>query len=68
MGLCNSPDIFQEKMIELFEGLSHVRACINDLLCLTKGTFDEHLEKLEGIFRRLQRVGLKVNTTKSFFA
>ena len=68
MGLCNSPDIFQEKMNELFEGLSHVRAYIDDLLCLTKGTFDEHLEKLEGIFSRLQKVGLKVNATKSFFA
>ena len=68
VGLCNSPDIFQEKMNELFEGLSHVRAYIDDLLCLTKGTFNEHLEKLEGIFSRLQRVGLKVNATKSFFA
>ena len=25
MGLCNSPDIFQEKMNELFEGLNYVR-------------------------------------------
>ena len=68
MGLCNSPDIFQEKMNELFEGLSHVRAYIDDLLSLTKGTFDEPLEKLEGIFSRLRKVGLKVNATKSFFA
>ena len=47
MGLCNSPDIFQEKMCELFHGLDHVRAYIDDLLCLTKGTFGDHLEKLE---------------------
>ena len=31
MGLCNSRDIFQEKMNELFEGLEYVRACIGDL-------------------------------------
>jgi hypothetical protein len=33
-----------------------------------KGTFDKHLEKLEGIFQRLKKVGLNVNAAKSFFA
>ena len=68
MGLCNSPDIFQEKMNELFDGLDYVRACIDDLLCLTKSDFDDHLEKLELVFERLERAGLKVNANKSFFA
>ena len=68
MGLCNSPDIFQEKMSELMEGLDFVRACIDDLLCLTKGSFEDHLEKLERIFVRLARAGLKINANKSFFA
>ena len=36
MGLCNSPDIFQEKMSELMEGLEFVRTYIDDLLCLDK--------------------------------
>ena len=67
MGLCNSPDIFQEKMCELFHGLDHVRAYIDDLLCLTKGDFKDHLEKLEMIFSRLTTAGLKVNANKSFF-
>ena len=44
MGLCNSPDVFQEKMNELFDGLDFVRAYIDDLLCLTKGDFSDHLE------------------------
>ena len=35
MGLSNSPDIFQEKMNELFSGLEYVRAYIDDLLILT---------------------------------
>ena len=68
MGLCNLPDIFQEKMSELMEGLDFICACIDDLLCLTKGTFEDHLEKLERIFARLKRAGLKVNANKSFFA
>ncbi len=50
MGLCNSPDIFQEKMSELMEGLEFVRTYIDDLLCITKGTFEDHLEKLERVF------------------
>ena len=68
MGLCNSPDIFQEKMNELFEGIDYVRTYIDDVLCLTKGTFDDHLEKLERVLERLQGAGLKVNAKKSFFA
>jgi len=68
MGLCNSPDIFQEKMGELMDGLAFVRAYIHDLLCLTKGTFSDHLKKVELVLQRLQKAGLKVNVTKSFFA
>jgi len=68
MGLCNGPDIFQEKMSELMDGLAFVCTCIDDLLCLTRGTFSDHLKKLEPVLRRMQRAGLKVNITKSFFA
>jgi len=68
MGLCNSPDIFQEKMSELMDGLAFVRTCIDDLLCLTKGSFTDHLEKIEKVLQRLQKAGLKVNVAKSFFA
>jgi hypothetical protein len=68
MGLCNSPDIFQEKMSELMCGLEFVRAYIDDLLAITNGSFRDHLEKLELIFKRLRQAGLKVNAAKSFFA
>jgi transposase InsO family protein len=68
MGLCNSPDIFQEKMSDLMLGLEFVRAYIDDLLAITTGNFDDHLEKLELVFQRLLKAGLKVNAKKSFFA
>ena len=68
MGLCNSPDIFQEKISDLMDGLEFIRAYIDDILCLTKDTFEDHLEKLELVFDRLQNAGLKVNAVKSFFA
>ena len=67
MGLCNSPDIFQKKMNELFHDLDHVRTYIDDLLCITKGDFEDHLTKLEKVFQRLQQTGLKINAKKFFF-
>ena len=36
MGLCNSPDIFQEKINELIDGLEFARAYIDDLLVISK--------------------------------
>jgi Reverse transcriptase (RNA-dependent DNA polymerase) len=68
MGLCNSPDICQEKMSELFDGFEFVRTYIDDLLTFAKGTFEDHLEKLERVLYRLRQAGLKINGNKSFFA
>jgi RNase H-like domain found in reverse transcriptase/Reverse transcriptase (RNA-dependent DNA polymerase) len=67
MGLCNSPDIFQEKMGTLMQDLEYVRAYIDDLLIITKGTFEDHITSLEEVFNRLRQAGLKVNAKKSFF-
>ena len=49
MGLCNSPDIFQECMFELFLDIEYVQAYINDLLVTSCSTFKEHLEHLEKV-------------------
>ena len=65
MGLCNSPNIFQERMFELFLDLEYVQAYIDDLLVMSRLTFEEHLEK---VFSQLSEVGLKVNANKSHFA
>ena len=66
MGLANSPDIFQEKMGELFADLETVRAYIDDLLILTKGTWEDHLEELKIVLTRLTKAGLKVNIKNPF--
>jgi hypothetical protein len=55
MGLCNSPDIFQEKMPNLMQGLDYVRAYIDDILAITIGDWYDHLDKLELVFQRLQQ-------------
>jgi Reverse transcriptase (RNA-dependent DNA polymerase) len=55
-------------MSELMARLDFVRAYIDDLLVITKGSYNEHLSKLEVDLARLQDTGLKVNANKSFFA
>eukprot|EP00804_Cyclotella_cryptica_P006302 CCRYP_010141-RA/>CCRYP_010141-RA protein AED:0.41 eAED:0.30 QI:0/-1/0/1/-1/0/1/0/449 len=67
MRIAGSPDIFQSKMMELMATLEFVRAYIDDLLCITKGTLEDHLAKLELVLSRLQDANLKVNARKSNF-
>ncbi len=67
MGMSGSEDIFQAEMMDLMEILEYVRAYIDDLLCITRGTLEDHLDKLEEVLRSLCNAGLNVNTAKSFF-
>ena len=67
MGLCNSPDIFQEKMSELMAGLAFVLTYIDDLLVISNDSFENHLDKLKEVLKRIQNAGLKINANKSFF-
>ena len=67
MGVACSPDIFQAKISELMATLEFVRAYIDDLLCITKGDFVDHLAKLKLVLQRLQDANLKVNAVKSNF-
>ena len=67
MGVAGSPDIFQAKMSELMAALEFVRTYLDDLLCITKGSLEDHLEKLRLVLTRLQDAGLKVNAEKSNF-
>jgi hypothetical protein len=67
MGIAGSPDISQGKMSELMEALEYVRAYLDDLLCISKLSLEDHLEKLEEVLRRHCNTGLKVNAAKSTF-
>eukprot|EP00957_Ditylum_brightwellii_P165064 12567034-Ditylum_brightwellii.AAC.1 len=59
MGLCNSPDIFQEKMSTFFADIEEIRAYIDDLLMITNGDWESHPEKLDEVLDRLKCAGLK---------
>jgi hypothetical protein len=40
---------------------------MNDLLIITRGILDKHLQKIEIVLTRLRDAGLKVNAAKSSF-
>ena len=44
--IANSPDIFQHKMNYLFHGFQFIHAYTYDLLVLTKGKWEDNLQKL----------------------
>jgi hypothetical protein len=67
MGIAGSPDIFQSKMSELMETLEYVQAYLDGLLCISRSSLEDHLEKLEEVLRRLCDAGLKVNAEKLTF-
>ena len=67
MGMCISGDIFQAKVNELLGDIEGVKAYIDDILVLSKGTFTDHIEQLRLCFRRIQAAGLKVNAKKCSF-
>ncbi len=67
MDIAGSHDIFQSKMLELMEDLEYVGAYLDNLLCISRSSLEDHLEKLEEVLRRLHDAGLKVNAEKSTF-
>ena len=67
MGIAGSHDIFQAKMSKLMVALEFVRTYLDDLLCITKASLDDHLDHLRLVLTRLREVGLKVNAPKSKF-
>jgi hypothetical protein len=59
--------VFQAKVYDLIGDIEGVRTYIDDILCIGKGTFAEHIKQLEEIFRRFEKAGLKVNAPKCSF-
>jgi len=57
MGYAGSADIFQAEMMDLMEALEYVRAYIDDLMVITRGTLEDHLDKLGEVLRRLRKQG-----------
>ena len=54
MGIDNSPEIFEQKMIYLFHGFESTRAYIYGLLILTKEECIYHVQNLESTLNKLK--------------
>ncbi len=67
MGFGGSADIFQTQIMGLMASLVFVRAYMEDLLIITRGILDKHMQKMETVLIRLCDARLKVNAAKSFF-
>jgi hypothetical protein len=67
MGIAGSPDIFQSKMLELMEDLDYAQAYLDEFLCISRSSLEDHLKKLEEVLRRHCNAGLKANAEKSTF-
>ena len=68
MGVSIAPDIFQDRICQLFEDIESVRAYIDDLLIVTHGSFEEHIQELDLVMSKLQDAGLKCKLDKCMFA
>ena len=67
MGLYKSPDIFQEKMNKLFNGLEYFRVNIDDLLSISNGNFEDHLNKVKIVLKKLKQL-LSISMQKNRFS
>ena len=67
-GLTNAPATFQ-RLMERCMGELHLKECLNyldDIIIYSK-SFDEHILRLENVFRQLEQHGLKFKGSKCEF-
>jgi hypothetical protein len=67
-GLTNAPATFQRTMDILLSGIKGIFCLvyIDDIIIFSK-TFDEHLQQLEEVFKRLRKAGLQAKASKCSF-
>ena len=67
-GLCNAPATFQRLMDLVLAGLqwSQCLVYLDDIIIIGK-TFEEHLQNLNAVFKRIQEAGLRLKPAKCTF-
>ena len=67
-GLCNSPATFQRLMERCLDDINLEKCLVYlDDIIIFSSTFDEHIERLEAVFERLHKHGLKLKPSKCQF-
>ena len=65
MGLCNSASTFQRLMNMVLSGLTYTSCLVYlDDIIIMSSSLDEHLSRLEAVFRRLRGANLKLRPDK----
>ena len=54
-------------MYKLCNGLEYFRAYDDDLLIISNGNFEDHINILKIVLTKLKAAGFKINTEKSYF-
>ena len=55
-------------MSELMHDLEFIGVYLDDILCITLGNWDTHLEQLEKVLTHLEAAGSNINANKSSFS
>ena len=66
MALSNIPDVIQKKINEQFNGLEYVRTYIDDLFIVSKKSYEDHINKLDNMLRKLTQKNLTQMQKSSF--
>ena len=67
IGISATQDIFKEKMCSLIEEFIFACCYLNDLLILTNRLCNDHLDKVEQVFKGLHAASLEVQAKKCNF-
>ena len=63
-GLTNAPATFQRLMEQTLKDLPNCFAYLDDIIIYSSGSVEDHLAKLEAVFKRLLECGLKLKPSK----
>ena len=62
-GLCNSQATFQRLMDKVLKGLINVESYVDDIIVYSQ-TFEEHVQHLTEVLKRLTEAGLRLRRDK----
>ena len=55
-------------MSDMMQHLEYIRTYLDDLLCITRGSSEDHLKKVDRVLDKPKQAKLRVNVKKSSFA
>ena len=66
-GITSAPEHFQKRMLEILAGSEGVVCMVDDIL-VSRGTQEQHNQRLDTVLKRILKAGLTLNADKCAFA